>query len=124
MLEAEDVAETVAFYTDVLGFSIGDSIEEAPGDLVWASLVRDDVRLMFTARHTHDGGGQDHEHPGSPIMTGALYFNVDDVDTFALDLGGKVALGSGPRTMPHGMREISLVDPNGYVLIFGTPVPG
>lgn len=125
MLEATDVGETVAFYTEVLGFTCTDTIEEAPGEIIWANLVREDVRIMFTARHTHeagDGGDHDHDHPPAPVMTGSLYFDVDDVDRLAIDLGGKVALEFGPQTMPHGMREIAIVDPNGYFLLFGTPV--
>lgn len=126
MLEATDVGETVAFYTEVLGFTCTDSIEEAPGETIWANLVREDVRLMFTARHTHedgDKGDHGHDHPDTPLMTGSLYFDVDDVDRLAIDLGGKVALEFGPKSMPHGMREIGIVDPNGYFLLFGTPVP-
>lgn len=126
MLEADDVGATVAFYTEVLGFTLGDSISESPGDLIWASLVRDGVKLMFTTRHTHEDQGdvEDHDHPERPTMTGSLYFNVDDVDSLALDLGGKVALDYGPTTQPHGMRELGFTDPNGYFLVFGTPVPG
>jgi catechol 2,3-dioxygenase-like lactoylglutathione lyase family enzyme len=124
MLEALDVAETVAFYTDVLGFTCTDSIGE-DGRLVWANLLKDDVTLMVTTFHTHahdEGEEHDHEHLPAPALTGSIYFNVDDVDTLAIDLGGKVALAYGPETMPHGMREIGLLDPNGYLLVFGMPV--
>jgi catechol 2,3-dioxygenase-like lactoylglutathione lyase family enzyme len=121
MLDAADLDETVAFYTDVLGFTVNARMEG------WVSLVRDDVRLMFNQLHTHDHDPDeehDHEHPSEPIMTGSLYFNVDDVDRLAIDLGGKVSLAFGPETQPHGMREIGFPDPNGYFLIFGMPVEG
>jgi catechol 2,3-dioxygenase-like lactoylglutathione lyase family enzyme len=118
MLETTDVAATVAFYEDVLGFTCTHRIEDN-----WANVLKDDVRLMFTLLHTHDDGEeQDHEHPSAPIMTGSLYFNVDDVDALAIDLGGKVALEFVPTTQPHGMRELAICDPNGYFLVFGMPV--
>ena len=127
MLDAADLDATIAFYTDVLGFTATDRMEG------WVNLLRDDVRVMFNQLHTHDGdagGGDDgddhgHEHPAAPAMTGSLYFNVDDVDALAaeLDAGGRqVSLLFGPVTQPHGMRELGLLDPNGYVLVFGTPV--
>jgi catechol 2,3-dioxygenase-like lactoylglutathione lyase family enzyme len=122
-LEVTDVDETIAFYTDVLGFTVTDSIA-ADGHRVWASLLKDDVRLMVNRMHTHDDDeddGHGHDHPHEPALTGSLYFNVDDVDKLAIDLGGKVPLEFGPTTQPHGMREIAVVDPNGYVLVFGTP---
>ena len=121
MLDAADIDETIAFYSDVLGFTVTNRMEG------WVSLLRDDVWLMFNQLHTHEHDPDeehDHEHPSEPVMTGSLYFNVDDVDRLAIDLGGKVAFTFGPTTQPHGMREIGFPDPNGYFLIFGMPVEG
>ena len=125
MLDAADLDETIAFYTDALGFTATDRMEG------WVNLLKDDVRLMFNQLHTHheddhqDHGDHGHDHPHEPVMTGSLYFNVDDVDALALELGGRAPLLFGPISQPHGMREIGVVDPNGFVLIFGTPVePG
>ena len=120
MLDAADLDATIAFYTDVLGFAVTNRMEG------WVSLQRDDARLMFNQFHTHDHDhehdGDDHEHPGAPTMTGSLYFDVEDVDAMAAGLAGKVALAFGPTDQEHGMREIGLVDPNGYFLLFGTPL--
>ena len=125
MLDAADLDATIAFYTDVLGFTVTDSIA-ADGHRVWANLLKDDVRLMVNRMHTHDDEDDDHghDHAHEPGLTGSLYFNVDDVDRLAIDLGGKVAFTFGPETQPHGMREIGFPDPNGYFLIFGMPVEG
>lgn len=121
MLDAADLEATIAFYTRTLGFTVAASMEG------WVSLLRDDVRLMFNQLHTHEhdpGEEHDHEHPSEPVMTGSLYFNVDDVDQLAAELDGKVTLSFGPADQPHGMREIGFPDPNGYFLLFGTPVEG
>jgi uncharacterized glyoxalase superfamily protein PhnB len=121
LLEVKDVEASIAFYADVLGFSCTSSIGEA-GRRVWANLAKDDVMLMVNEMHTHDDedDGADHDHDHEPALTGSLYFDVEDVDALVLDVGGKVALAFGPEDRPHGMREIAVVDPDGYLLVFGT----
>src|SRR5687767_6247234 len=87
-LQTTDVAASVAFYEDVLGFTCTHRM----GDY-WANVVKDDAQLMLNLLHTHDDGEEhDHDHPSEPVFTGSLYFNVDDVDALAIDLGGKVPL--------------------------------
>ena len=56
MLAANDLSETMDFYA-TLGFACQGTFE-ADGKLVWCSLERDGIRLMFTwdAPHTHDDG--------------------------------------------------------------------
>ena len=124
MLDAADLDATVAFYTDVLGFTVTHRMEG------WVNLLRDDVRLMFNQLHTHgddedhahEGEDHGHDHPHEPVMSGSIYLNVDDVDALAAELDGRVPTLFGPETRPHGMRELGILDPNGYVLLFGTPV--
>jgi uncharacterized glyoxalase superfamily protein PhnB len=125
MLEVLDVGASIAFYTDVLGFIAGATIDddEHPGQKVWANLEKDDVSIMVSRMHTHDDeDDHGHDHAHEPAMTGSLYFTVDDVDALALDLGGKVQLEFGPTDQPYGMRELGLLDPDGYFLQFGSPI--
>ena len=119
-LEAEDVRATAEYYRDVFGFEIGDHIDGDDGDWAWVSVRRGGVGFMFTPRHTH-GEEAGHDHPEHPVLTGSLYINVDDVDAFASEIGSKLDLAYGPVTLPHGMREVAVVDPNGYFLVFGAP---
>src|SRR3982750_2734573 len=112
MLEVRDVGASIAFYTDVLGFSVLSSIDDdgRPGHKVWASLEKDAVRLMVNRMHTHDeDDGHGHDHSHEPTLTGSLYFTVDDVDALALDLGGKVRLEYGPVDQPYGMRDLGII---------------
>src|SRR4051794_32343839 len=115
MLEVRDVDASVAFYTDVLGFTVLSSIDDEarPGHKSWANLQKDAVMLMIAQLHTHDddddgGHDHDHDHPHEPTLTGSLYFTVDDVDALALDLGGKVQLEYGPVDEPYGMRDLGI----------------
>ena len=128
MIDVKDVAATVAWYTEVLGFELTNSMGDEGGELFWASFTRDGVSMMCNKLHTHDDGesveDHGHEHPSEPVFTGSLYVNVDEVDELALDLGGRTGLLFGPVDQPHGMREIGVLDPDGYVLIFGMPIEG
>ena len=123
MLEVDDVRATAEFYVERLGFEVTNTLEEPDGSWAWVNVRRGAVAFMFTERHTHaDDPDADHTHPDEPVLTGSLYVNVDDVDALAAELAGRVILDFGPADQPHGMREIGVTDPNGYVLLFGQPL--
>jgi uncharacterized glyoxalase superfamily protein PhnB len=120
-LGVEDVQAAAEWYRDVLGFEIGDHLEEPSGEWAWVSVRRGAVGIMFNEHHTHDDDPTvDHVHP-PPTLTGSLYVNVDDVDAIAAEIGTKAMLEYGPADQPHGMRELGVVDPNGYFVVFGMP---
>ena len=119
MLEVFDMDETIAFY-ERLGFTLVGSMGEPKP--FWAQVRRDDVALMFSWEdaHTHDDGSV---HEPNPTMSGALYISVDDVDALFAEVRDRVKeFDAEPTTQPHGMREFAVTDPNGYHVIFGSPV--
>jgi catechol 2,3-dioxygenase-like lactoylglutathione lyase family enzyme len=117
-----DVRATAEWYRDVLGFEVGDRIEEADGTWAWVSVRHGAVGLMFNEHHTHeDDPDADHVHP-PPTLTGSIYLSVDDVDGLVAQIGSSAVLDYGPVDQPHGMREIGLLDPNGYFLMIGQPL--
>lgn len=120
MLNVADLAATIAFYTERLGFSCratwGDDAEHP----TWCHLERDNVSLMFAEFHRHGPGDDDHEHTAE--LSGCIYLYPDDVDALHTELMGRgLVVEWGPETMPHGMREFGVHDPDGYTLVFGTP---
>lgn len=122
MLEVKDLAETIGFYRDKLGFELLGTMGDDPAQPNWCHLQRDDVGIMFTwsPPHDHDEG---EEHSHDPALGGSLYFTVADVD--ALHESWKSAVDSfewAPLTQEYGMRDMGLRDPNGFLLMFGTPV--
>lgn len=120
MLAANDLAETIGFYEGI-GFRCQGTFE-ADGQMVWCSLERDGIRLMFTwdPPHTHDDGS---EHTHEPAMAGSLYFYTDDVDAIWDDLRMNAEVEFDLDDRPYGMRDFAITDPNGYVLVFGSHLP-
>ena len=115
-LMVEDVVSTVAWYEEELGFERTSEMDE-DGELVWAQVERDDVRLRFQRRESLEA-----EVPvlaGSPIG-GSLtfYVHVDDDESLAQSIADHERV-LDMRTSEYGLREFAIRDCNGYVLWFG-----
>lgn len=124
MLDVDSIAETIAFYEGKLGFTCIGTWGEDPDAPTWCQLERDGVRLMFThgEAHTH-ADGEVHIH--EPALGGSLYLNTDDVDGLFEELRGRLdAVEWEPQDMPHGMRELGVLDCNGFLLVFGQELEG
>lgn len=108
-LTVDDVEESLAWYTDVVGFTLKDRWEHE-GELHGAELVAGEAHLMI---------GQDDWAKGRDRTKGEgfrLYFStsqsVDEVATAIKERGG--TLEAEPADMPWGGRAFTLVDPSGY----------
>ena len=114
MLICEDVQETLAFYTDVLGFEIRDRMDDV-GRSGWASLQSGGARLML-ASPTYI--------PVAPLVDGrhpqALqYVYVDDVAALHRSVTGAGWPATDLVVRFYGMKEFEATDPAGHVLVFG-----
>ena len=122
MLAVDDMAATLRFWRDTLGFAVTAAIGDTDRP-DWCNLTRDGFSIMFTweDEHTHEDGTS---HRSEAQLAGSLYFNTDDVDALFAELSAKPDVGEilGPVTQPHGMREIAVTDPNGFHVYFGQPV--
>jgi uncharacterized glyoxalase superfamily protein PhnB len=113
MLWTEDLAGSVDFYTNVLGFKA----EKFNEDWGWASLSRDGVSLMLSRPNEHT--------PYDKIgFTGTFYFNTDAVDALWEELKDKARVCYGIEDFFYGMREFGVYDNNGYLLQFGQEIAG
>ena len=111
MLWTEDFDGTVAFYTDILGFSV----EGRNDDWGWASLNKDDVWIMLAKPNEHEK----FEKIG---FTGSFYFTVEDADAAWRELKDKARVCYGIEDFFYGMREFAIYDNNGYLLQFGQEI--
>ena len=56
------------------------------------------------------------------MLTGALYFNVEDVDAAWEELKDKAPVEYPIENFDFGMREFAIRDCNGYLLQFGQEI--
>jgi len=126
LLQVFDMATSLRFYCDVLGFEIvqtdGNTI--AP-DHNWVWLRRDDIDLMLNTAYEYD------KRPSAPDLrrvaahrdTG-LFIGAPDVDAVYAHLRAKGINVKEPRVAPYGMKQLYLHDPDGFSLCFQWNVNG
>ena len=114
MLLCQDVPGCLAFYTEALGFTISNQLEDV-GKSGWASLRRDGVTLMIAS--------PDYTPSAIPIdgrHTQAIhYFYCDDVEAIRTAVLAAGYDAGEPRLTFYKHKEIDLVDPEGHMLTFG-----
>ncbi|MBP1991609.1 VOC family protein [Paenibacillus eucommiae] len=108
MLRTTKLKETIAFYTDILGFAC----ESYSEDWGWASLRHDQVVIMVSLPNEHIPFDR-------PDFTGSLYIEMDDVDRFWEQIKGKASICYPIENFEYGKREFAIYDNNGYLLQFG-----
>jgi uncharacterized glyoxalase superfamily protein PhnB len=114
-LTVADLPKSLAWYTDVLGFTLQQR-REAEGKLVAAALVAGSVRLLLNQDNGARGWDRQKGEGFSLMLTTA-----QDIDTLAArirDAGG--TLDSEPADMPWGARVFRIRDPDGYRFAIST----
>ena len=139
MLTCKDVGRSVAFYRDVLGFELEQAWPDKDNPM-WANMVLDRQSIMLGGDSDPDspecGSGafpddhvawwkERHAAWGRNVAgVGAFFYVcVDDVDAYHARIS---AHGAMPATRPHsefyGIRDFVVADPDGYQLMFYTPI--
>jgi catechol 2,3-dioxygenase-like lactoylglutathione lyase family enzyme len=107
ILTVDDLAASVRYYRDKLGFKLDWEYGEPPD---FASVSRGDGVLFMCQRCQG--------HPGAWMM---LF--TRDVDKLHDELRKRGAtIKMAPRDQPWGMREMQVSDPDGNVLRFGSAI--
>ncbi|MEZ5665878.1 MAG: VOC family protein [Alphaproteobacteria bacterium] len=113
VLQVADVARSVAFYRDRLGFAE----EGLWGDGPDFAIVRCG-RVTIALDRSREGGV-----PVNQYWAAYLYVD-DDVDALCAryrDAG--VEIVRGPEDMFYGLRDFDVRDPDGHLLAFGADLP-
>jgi catechol 2,3-dioxygenase-like lactoylglutathione lyase family enzyme len=106
-LPVTDLERTNAFYTELLGFTVGPLWPvDAPS---FALIERDDVCVQFYVADTRKG---------EVVGNGTLSFEVNDARAMHRALQGRAPVEWGPEVYWYGRREFAIRDPNGYLIIF------
>jgi catechol 2,3-dioxygenase-like lactoylglutathione lyase family enzyme len=119
-LIVRDIAKSLPFYRDVLGFTVHYF------DPDFAALQLASVNVQLHADHTYD------HQPWAPRLAedakrglGAeiriLGIDPDAAERRARERGATVLLSA--RDWPHGWRDVVLEDPDGYTFAVGTALP-
>jgi len=138
-LTCRDMPASLEFYREKLGFTMKESWpdEAAP---MWCNLLLGGQSVMLGAAMDPEQvramcGGD----PGDEAIYVGLakafqehkagvgvsfYLEVDDVDAYDREIRGRGVepLRDGPKTQFYGIRESIVDDPDGYRLVFYTPV--
>lgn len=136
-LMTENVADTVRYYQDILGFKLLMAVEPVENSqpnfptkltknmfLIWANMSFENAEFMFQNRESLV--------EEVPVLKDAiigasqtLYIRLEyDIDAHYENLKDKVNVVVEPTTKFYGMREWYLQDCNGYVLCFGQAIEG
>ena len=108
-LSTEDLARSVKFYVEQLGFTC----VFKSASFARLRLGAADIMLPLPNAHASWQG---------PSFPGAIYLNVDNVDELWARLSSHVRIVYPIESMAYGMREFGLLDDNGYQLSFAQPV--
>jgi len=133
-LTCKDMAKSVAFYRDQLGFRMKESWpdEAAPQ---WCNMLLGEQSVMLGAAMDPDHVGEMcQSDPAEAAAFEALardfrnnragiglsvYLRVDDVDAYDAEIRGRgIQPQREPKTQFYGIRETIVDDPDGYRLIF------
>ena len=110
-LRVADVAKSIDWYRQVLGFTVH-RVHERDGGLLAATLLAGSVRVLLE----EDGAAPGPERPAAPPVRIWLT-TTQDIDRLATSFeerGG--VLQAGLVELSPGTRAISVIDPDGFVV--------
>ena len=117
ILWTKDLEQTISFYQSVLGFK---KQSQFPN---FVSLTRDKVELMFVVpieepEDCKDPDNKEEFFP-KPKLTGSIYITTEKVDELWDFVKDKASIESSIGDREYMMRDFSILDNNGYELVFG-----
>ena len=116
-LITDDITRAVAFYRDVLGFSVSRTVPDGP-PFVFVWLERDGVNVFL-----NDATSVHNEMPGvSSLVVGqsgvAMFIMVQQIAALWEQVRDKATVIMPLKDQWYGMTEFAVVDPDGYVITF------
>jgi lactoylglutathione lyase len=114
-LLVEDMAKSIAFYQEMLGFDLEVSFPES--NPIFAQMKNGDAKLMLYVRKDFEA-----EIPKlKQLKIGGsflLYMKVADIEQLYLKIKDKVKIIQPLHRTEYGSQEFSIEDINGYFLAF------
>jgi len=120
ILWTKDLEETISFYETVLGFK---SKSNFPN---FVSLTKENVEIMFVVPQDEPEDCKDpndkEEFFARPILTGSLFILTEQVDRLWELVKDEATIKSAIDNRAYLMRDFSILDNNGYELVFGQDI--
>ena len=116
-LMVKSVDKAIAFYQDILGFSVVASVPGKKDEMQFAMLSKDNLMLMMQERSNfieeYPVLNTEQVHPSI-----SLYIMVDNFDALYQELKSKYPLNTDLHTSFYGAKEFAITDMDGYVITF------
>ena len=128
-LAVKDVAKSVMFYTEVLGFQLKMCVDdkkrpaemiEADKRYIWANVMHGSVGMMFQKQQSfEDDLKVSVEEVGASV---SFYIEVEDAEALYEKLKEKAPIHKALETTFYGAKEFYIKDHDGYILGFSSRV--
>lgn len=120
ILWTKDLQDTISFYKNVLGFRAETNFPN------FVSLSRQNVEIMFVVPQPElddckDPNNKEEFFP-KPFFTGSLFITTDDVDNLWELVKNNATVKTPLADREYLMRDFSILDNNGYELVFGQDI--
>lgn len=116
VLIVDDVERCLGFWVEKLGFEVTNRVPDEQGKLVFASVQKGTVEVMYQTRESviHDLPAAAKELNGHSI---ALFITVDNLDAVEKSLGATPVVKARHQTF-YGSTEIYVKEPGGNTVGF------
>jgi glyoxylase I family protein len=115
-----DMPRALAFYRDMLGFSVvsaSPEVETAEGRFshwMWLQFGRAEIMLNTQ----YDSNERPMEAPEKRSKDAVFYLHCSDVELAYRELSDRGLKAERPKVAPYGLKVFSVEDPDGYTIVF------
>ena len=116
ILWTNDLAGTKHFYEDVLGFTGRSNFPD------FISLQRESVEVMFVDPQRDAQDCLNDQSQQTPFLSGSLFILTSAVDDLWNSVRSRAIIKNALADREYLMRDFSILDNNGYELVFGEDI--
>ena len=132
-LIVRDIAKSTAFYRDVLGFAIKQTVPDLSRRSPGAEADAEPFVFVWLEHHgvpvfLNDIKAAAHDYPDAAKLpqggSATLFFVMTGVDAYHAAVAPHANVVMPLKTQFYGMREFAITDPDGHIITFAERVAG